>query len=421
MIRECVKEFINKYNLKGTFILAFSGGYDSMCLLDILKKLNSDVVAVHLNHNWRGQESLKEAQNCENFAKSIGVKFYSEVLPDNIKKTETDARQARYEFFKRCAEKFNSNIIFTAHNYNDNAETVFYRIIRGTGIAGIAGIAEHRDIYYRPLLKITREEIERYCRENNLQPNIDSSNFNIKYKRNYIRREIFPLLSKINPRFIDSLNSLSCIATDFISFSHKHMPYNILDASEEEQKFILGNKLLEMNIEYDRKKIEKIQKFICENKNSKSGKKMSITENLWLFVNNNKAEFITNTEKNNTEIKIEKCGSYKFEDYTFTIKPYTNKVAKYPEDNEYKAYVNISNIDFTLRHRKDGDRIQPLGLSGSQKLKKYLNEKKIPQHEKDKIIFLCHNNEILWAAGYGISEKIKTLEHPTHVLTLEKR
>ena len=101
---EVVKNFIEKYNLSGTFIVAFSGGYDSMCLLDIMHKLNLRTVAVHLNHNWRGEESLNEAKNCEEFAKATGIEFYSEILPEDIAKTETAAREARYDFFKRCAE-----------------------------------------------------------------------------------------------------------------------------------------------------------------------------------------------------------------------------------------------------------------------------------------------------------------------------
>ena len=130
MIVEKVKNFISKNNLSGTFIVAFSGGYDSMCLLDILNKLNYDIVAVHLNHNWRGNESLLEAENCYEFCQKNNIKFYTETLDDNIEKNETAAREARYDFFKRCAKRFNSNIVFTAHNFDDNAETVLYRIIK---------------------------------------------------------------------------------------------------------------------------------------------------------------------------------------------------------------------------------------------------------------------------------------------------
>ena len=80
--------------------MAFSGGYDSMCLLDILNKLGEKIIAAHLNHNWRGEESLKEAENCKNFAKSRGIQYYSEILPDSIEKTETVAREARYDFLE---------------------------------------------------------------------------------------------------------------------------------------------------------------------------------------------------------------------------------------------------------------------------------------------------------------------------------
>lgn len=391
-----------------------------MCLLDILYKLGYDIAAVHLNHNWRGKESIKEAQNCENFAKSRNIKYYSEILPDDVEKTETAARNARYKFFKRCAEKFNSKVVFTAHNYDDNAETVLYRIIKGTGTIGLQGIREHRDIFYRPLLKTLRSEIEEYIKTNNLSPNVDSSNYNSKYKRNLIRNEIMPILQNINPKVKQALNSLSELAIEENKLINSYLPKNILKASAEEQKRLIYKLLADNNIEYDRKKIENIQKFINENKNSKSGKKISLNENLWLFVNNKKTEIIANNIKNTDYIRINKCGNYKFEDYTFSIAPFEGDIQEFPSDKEFKAYVSLKDINFELRHRLDGDRIQPLGLSGSQKLKKYLNEKKIPAHEKDKLIFLCQKNEVLWAAGLGLNDKIKVVNTPTHVLTLKR-
>ena len=420
MIIDRVKNFIEKYNLSGTFIVAFSGGYDSMCLLDILYKLKTDIVAIHLNHNWRGEESLKEAKNCENFVKSRNIKYYSEILPDSVEKTETSAREARYDFFKRCAEMFNSNVVFTAHNFDDNAETVLYRIIKGTGTIGLQGISEHRGIFYRPLLKTTRSEIEEYIKDNNLTPNIDSSNFNTKYKRNLIRNKIIPLLKEINPNVTGAINSLSELAVDDNCLINSYLPENLLNAVPHEQKRLIYKMLCDYNIEYDRKKIENIQKFIEENKISKSGKKFSLNENLWLFVNNSIVEIISSEEKNTSQINIKHCGEYKFGDFIFTIEPFGEEINSFPQDSEFKAFVNLSDIDFTLRHRKDGDKIQPLGISGTQKLKKYLNEKKIPQHEKDKLILLCKDNEVLWVAGVGLNDKIKVVNTPTHVLTLKR-
>lgn len=420
MIIDRVKNFIEKYNLSGTFIVAFSGGYDSMCLLDILYKLKTDIAAIHLNHNWRGEESLKEAKNCENFVKSRNIKYYSEILPDSVEKTETSAREARYDFFKRCAEMFNSNVVFTAHNFDDNAETVLYRIIKGTGTIGLQGISEHRGIFYRPLLKTTRSEIEEYIKDNNLTPNIDSSNFNTKYKRNLIRNKIIPLLKEINPNVTGAINSLSELAVDDNCLINSYLPENLLNAVPHEQKRLIYKMLCDYNIEYDRKKIENIQKFIEENKISKSGKKFSLNENLWLFVNNSIVEIISSEEKNTSQINIKHCGEYKFGDFIFTIEPFGEEINSFPQDSEFKAFVNLSDIDFTLRHRKDGDKIQPLGISGTQKLKKYLNEKKIPTHKKDKLILLCKDNEVLWVAGVGLNDKIKVVNTPTHVLTLKR-
>lgn len=412
MIVERVRNFIEKYKLKGTFIVAFSGGYDSMCLLDILSDYN-DLVAIHLNHNWRGEESRLEEENCRRFAVSKGIKFYSETLPDTVEKTETAARNARYEFFEKCAKKFNSNVVFTAHNLDDNVETVIYRIIKGTGTAGLRGILEKRDIFYRPLLTTTREEIELYCAKNNLTPNNDSSNENIKYKRNLIRKKIIPIMKEINPNVIKSVNSLSKIA-DY--------DYNLLSCvnNNEFDNYKIRKMLIEHNIDYDCKKIGEIKNFIDENITSKSGKTLSLTKDLWLFVSNKSIEVINQNLKTDTKISIIKEGNYEFEDYIFTIKP-LNKFFEFPKDSEFKAIVSIDKIDFTLRHRQDGDFIQPLGTDGIQKIKKYLNEKKVPKHKKDSIVFLCNGNEVLWAAGLGISDKIKVKNQPTHLIELRKK
>ena len=219
-IQQTIKEFLEKYNLnnpENTYLCAFSGGYDSMCLLHSLKQITPQnrIVAIHLNHNWRGEESNQEEENCRNFCSEIGVEFYSEKLSSDIPHTETAAREARYEFFESCSKKFNSKIIFTAHNKNDNAETLIYRICKGTGIRGLCGIAENRGIYYRPLLQISREIIEKYCTDFNLKPNNDSSNSDTSYKRNFIRAEILPKLNKkINPNTIEMVNSLSNAARE---------------------------------------------------------------------------------------------------------------------------------------------------------------------------------------------------------------
>ena len=166
-----VKKFLAEHSLLSDepYLVAFSGGADSMCLLHVLNSVSDNkIIAIHLNHNWRGKESDDEEAECRRFCDKLDIDFYSEKLSGNVQKTETAAREARYVFFLKCAKKFNSKVIFTAHNANDNAETVLYRIVKGTGIDGLAGIYEVRKPFYRPLLSVSRKDIETYCSETNI-------------------------------------------------------------------------------------------------------------------------------------------------------------------------------------------------------------------------------------------------------------
>ena len=440
-IHKTIKSFLEKYDLNKSdlvYLVAFSGGFDSMCLLHALKKsCKNKIVAIHLNHKWRGKESDIEELNCKNFCQDLKIEFYSEELPQEVAKTETAAREARYKFFENCAKNFNSKVIFTAHNKNDNTETLIYRICTGTGIAGLQGITEQRGIYYRPLLDTTRKEIETYCSENNLTPNNDSSNSDTKYKRNFIRAEVLPNLEKVNPTAIDSINSLSEIAreeteiieeylkilSDKITENGKIKTKKFLKLSENIQKRLIYNLFIQNNLDYDRKKILNIYEFIRENANSKSGKTCSLTEKLWIFVSEENIEIINDNKVLTPYFYITKEGKYENNGYIFEIEKFEKEVRKFPKDSDCCAYVNLKNLplEFEIRTRQDGDIIKPFGLNGTQKLKKYLNEKKIPNHEKDNLLFMTQFNEVFWAIGLGISDKIKVNSKPTHRLAFYKK
>ena len=440
-IHQTIELFLQKYDLNNpdlVFLAAFSGGYDSMCLLDSLKKITRNrIIAIHLNHNWRGKESDAEEENCKKFCQKNNIEFYSEKLDKNIPHTETAAREARYKFFENCAKKFNSRVIFTAHNKNDNLETVIYRICKGTGISGLQGIAENRGIYYRPLLDIRRCDIENYCKINNLTPNNDSSNSDKKYKRNFIRADVIPMLEKINPNIIDTISSLSAIAREEnesiedylkqilnkISENGKIKTTEFTQLSSSVQSRIIYDIFIKYKLDYDRTKILNIKDFILENAESKSGKTCSLTTNLWLFTSNKIIEIIDKKTRTLPECWIKKEGIYNLNGYIFELKKYTDPVKIYPQESDNLAYINLDNlnIDFEIRTRQDGDIIQPFGLNGTQKLKKYLNSKKIPNHQKDNLLFLTQKKEVLWAIGLGISDKIKVKEKPTHVMKFYKQ
>ena len=430
-ISEKVRDFLESYNLidsKFPILIAFSGGFDSMCLLDIVSKIRHNTIAIHQNHNWRADESAREEENCRQFCMEKNIEFYSERLPSDVKKTETAAREARYKFFEKCAQKFNSKAVLTAHNANDNAETLIYRLAKGTGTKGLCGIAEKRGIFYRPLLDIKRTDIEKYCKENNLVPNFDSSNENTLYKRNLIRKKIIPQMEKINPLAIDMINSLSKNASSDNAIIDEYLksldkPYateNFTNYTNELQTRLIYNLFEKANIEIDKNKISRTLKFIHENKLSKSGKTLAIAQDLYIFVNNIHIELIKKTGKqHDIEVKIKSEGVYELENKVFKIAGCTERPDKFPADVELTAYADLSGFeDLTLRTRRDGDIIKPLGTSGTQKLKKYLNEKKVPSYKKNELLFLASGKEILWAPSLGISESIKVVTNPTHMLKL---
>ncbi len=226
LLENKVLKTIEKYNMINNgekIVVAVSGGPDSICLLNILNnikdKLNIKIVVAHVNHSLR-EEANEETEYVKNFCKKLNIECYIkkvdiiEISKKNKVGTEEAGRKERYDFFDEVFSKTKSDRIATAHNLNDNAETVLMNIIRGSGLSGIKGIEEVRDYkYIRPLIEISRKEIEEYCKENKLDPKYDKSNKENIYTRNKIRNILIPLLEKeFNPNIVKSISKLSELA-----------------------------------------------------------------------------------------------------------------------------------------------------------------------------------------------------------------
>lgn len=444
---ERVKKFLKQYKLHNkTIIVGFSGGYDSMCLLDILYNIKQidefeemKVIAAHFNHNWRGDESMQEQEVCRIFASAKGFEFYSKIADPRIKKTENDARIARYEFFEEALEEYDADAVFTAHNKDDNAETILYRIIKGTGIIGLKGIAEKRKYFYRPLLNTFRSEILDYCIKNNLSPNQDSSNNNIIYKRNYLRINVLPALERINENVKEALNTLSKIANSDNEIIEEYLTMirpNVFNGDRIDsqkyktlslpvQKRLLHEYIQTLGLDYDYKKVMEIHSFIESNINMRNGATISLASAMWLYADDKKIEPIpsrTNGETPETiDFVIDSCGEFQIGSRRLIISKYIdNELFVFPESTSNFAYVDLSKIEFPLklRTRKDGDVINPLGMTGSMKLKKYLNAKGVSRHNRDRIPLITNDKEVLWVVGVGLSSKIGVKEKPTHIIEL---
>lgn len=230
-----ILETIKKYNLiqqGDKIVIGVSGGPDSICLLHTLnelkEKLNFKIYVAHINHMIR-DEADEETKYVENFCKSIGVECFVEKI-DVIKiarelkmGTEEAGRKIRYDFFENVLKNTNSNKIATAHNNNDKAETIIMNILRGSGTAGLKGLEPIRENkFIKPLIETSREEIEAYCKEYNLEPRIDKSNSENIYTRNKIRNIVIPYIKKeFNPNILKTIDRLSEVITEENEYLNK--------------------------------------------------------------------------------------------------------------------------------------------------------------------------------------------------------
>ena len=234
-MKQKILETIKKYNLIESgdkIVIGVSGGPDSICLLNILNQikneLNFEIYVAHINHMIR-KEADEETEYVKDFCKKINVECFVkridvEKIANNLKRgTEETGRKIRYDFFEEILQKTNSNKIATAHNNNDKIETILMNILRGSGTSGLKGIEPIRDNkYIRPLIEISRDEIEEYCKEYKLEPRIDKSNNENVYTRNKIRNVVIPYIKKeFNPNIIKTINRLSDVSVEENEYLNK--------------------------------------------------------------------------------------------------------------------------------------------------------------------------------------------------------
>lgn len=227
-MEKAVLSTIKKYNLinaNDKIVLGVSGGPDSLFMLDILNKLKEklqfEIVVAHINHMIR-EEANEEEQFVKEFCEKINVEFYSKRIEvekyanNNKIGLEEAGRKIRYEFFDEVADMTKSNKIAIAHNKNDKVETIIMNLLRGSGVTGLQGIQPIKDNkIIRPIIEIERQDIEKYCKENNLEPRIDISNFDNTYTRNKVRNVVIPYIKEeFNPNFVETITRLSEVITE---------------------------------------------------------------------------------------------------------------------------------------------------------------------------------------------------------------
>jgi tRNA(Ile)-lysidine synthase len=232
---------LTKYLKKGDKVaVAVSGGRDSMCLLHYLYNNCSDnkVFAINVEHGIRGQSSRNDSKFVKDYCEKLNIKLYSytvnaiEYQKNNKVTVEEAARILRYDCFKDLIDKNTVDYIAVAHHITDQCETIFMRLMRGTGIYGLTGITDKRDYIIRPFLNVSRDEIDEYVKINNIPYIKDETNDDNSYTRNFIRNEVFPLLDKKFMSYKQSLVRLQRTASEYIDLLESMSAEIIKEGSE---------------------------------------------------------------------------------------------------------------------------------------------------------------------------------------------
>lgn len=417
---------LKKYDmLKGAehVLCALSGGADSVAMTHFLalnaKALGITVSAAHFSHGIRTDAAQPERELCERLCRRLGIRLYCgqgdtpSVSREKGESLELAARSLRYEFLEDTARLLSGAKIATAHHLSDNAETVIMNMIRGAGLAGLAGIPPVRDNIIRPLIETSKEEIERYIAHNNLEYATDLTNFEDCCRRNSIRLNILPHLTAEEPAAIKNIGRLSCLAREMhsgITREAEEMAKSCLCTAGEvsakvscftESRRDVAARLVELLHKEAGGKTMLTSKHInavleiCESASpSKSADIPQMTvhreyENI-VFAAKKKDLTFESFEINEGET-VSKNG------WEVSVSP----------GREREAFVlDKSKISLPLkvRARKEGDTLFYNGMTKS--LKKLMIEKKIPKEMRDMIPVLCDNNRVIAVAELGCDLRV---------------
>lgn len=431
-------------------LVALSGGPDSVALLHLLAKLRRSMPlslsAVYIDHGIRKRAARKEGEFCRNLCRRLKVSFYKVAadIPRLSKQCgkgiEETARDFRYRTFESMRRDHGFDRVAVGHHADDQAETVLFRVIRGTGRTGLSGIPLQRDYIIRPLLPFSRAQVCEYLDKNNLDFCTDLSNKDLKIKRNYIRHKLLPLIRKnLNPAINSALTNLAETAGEEELF----LGELTRGAFAKATSMTPGGKIeldLKVYFGYDlwlRRRLLRL----CLVELSANGESpdRAVIERLIEFVTTSRssislADDIQVTRAGRGLVLHRRC-RLKF-DEVFDVGqgvPIENSalylasqvLASVPGKIRTERQARIVYLDhssltppYRIRSIRPGDRFRPLGMRGSKKVGDFLTDRKVAPVFRDEIPVVCDNEGIIWLVGYEIADRARITKKTTEVLKI---
>ncbi|NVK85267.1 MAG: tRNA lysidine(34) synthetase TilS [Cytophagia bacterium] len=426
-------EFIKKHALieaNERFLLAVSGGVDSMVLLDLFSETSYPFAVAHCNFQLRGKESDWDEKFVKSTCEELKVTFHKrrfetkKYAKDHGVSTQMAARDLRFKWFESLCNEFGYDKIVLAHHLDDSIETFFLNLTRGTSLRGLRGIQVENDKLIRPLLTFSKEEILHYAKNEGLKWREDSSNQETYYKRNLIRHELIPVLEKLNPDFqkvmsenLEKLNLRFQTSEKYYQELYKDA-VTITDSGFKIDK----SKILEgCQSGYDLYELLRSFYFnyttaleIYEALGNASSGKVFFSPDYQLLIDRDFliVTLLKSGENEALSLQID------LKDTKSNIGSETYHLAEYHQ-NDWTLIKDpsIGAFDFdklhfplVVRPWKEGDSFQPLGMKGTKLVSDLLIDLKVPLVHKPKVNVMISNGEIVWVIGFRVSEKFKVTD-----------
>lgn len=424
-MKERLVNYIRKNRLfdkKDKLLLAISAGADSVALSYLLKELNYNISLAHCNFNLRNDHSDADKIFVQALAKKWGIncftkKFKTKKFAKQRKiSIQMAARDLRYNWLEQIRKEKKFDFVLTAHHRDDDLETFFINLIRGTSIKGLLGVALKTEKVVRPLLFVKKQELYDYLEQNKIQFREDSSNKEEKYLRNKIRLKLIPLLEEMNPSISETIMNekhyLSGVSA--VYFSEISKKRNRIVKQEKDFFTISIEELKKLDV-IDLYLYEFLKPFgfaktadILRAISGQSGKQFySATHRL--TIDRKQIIIQKNPEKEKVAININESDTYI--EFPVQLKLETSNNLTIKKDKNI-AMFDYDKLQFPLLLRRwgKGDFFTPIGMKGKKKLSDFFIDNKIPIPEKENIWVLCTSDEIIWILGHRIADKFKVVE-----------
>lgn len=441
-----------------TVVVAVSGGPDSVALLHCLVAMQDvwslELVVAHLNHQLRGAQADNDAAFVKHLASRLDMPFV--VGSQDVKSYSTRqrlsiqeaARNIRYAFYDDTAARFGAQKIALGHQKNDNAESVLMHLLRGTGPRGLAGIPPVRQGYIiRPLLDVTRKQILDFLHQHDLEFVEDQSNLDSKYLRNRVRHELLPVLKRrFNVNVVANIARLATIAGDEEAFWNaiveQHFHDFVIEKSGNRIAFAtvslvhLHRALLRRLIRHAvavlkgdlrRLRYSHVEAVVCLIHSSKAFGWIDLPQEIGVCRHSDRISFVKGPRQDTPlfEYHIAGPGTIPIPEIGKKLRLLECTVEGLPanlkESSPDKAFLDLQAVPFPLlaRNLRPGDRFTPLGMSGSQKVKDFFINQKVPRLERSRCPLLISHGKIIWVGGHRIDNAARVTGSTNRVLAAE--